>query len=300
MNQTHVSLSGQVAMVTGGGGGIGRETARVLCAAGMTVVVLDLRAEALAETVASVSANGGKIHSMVVNITDHELVEKAVAEVVARFSRIDVLVNNAGLFRAIGPTWEVPVEAWRRDVEVNLFGTFNLCRAVIPVMRRQGSGVIMNLDGGGGANYCNPGGAAYAASKAAIVRFTESLAGELEREAPGVIVFAIHPGFTRTTLTETAMQSPWQAIVRDKFAAGDDRRPDWCGQTLVELLGIIGPDLNGRTFDEYLVVKQLAADRRKMVSHQLFLMRTPGFRDIRWRRRIRRFVQRMMEAVRGR
>jgi NAD(P)-dependent dehydrogenase (short-subunit alcohol dehydrogenase family) len=193
--------------------------------------------------------------------------------------------------------WEADPRAWERDVRVNLFGTFLCSRAVLPVMLRQDSGVIVNLDGGGGSNGGNPAGSAYSSSKAGVVRFTETLASELGRIGSRVITFAINPGFVRSNLTEALAGHAWQAQVRADLASGRDVPPGDCGRRLVDLLGIAGPDLNGRTFDEHTEAASLARRRRTMVRHRLYLMRTGSLHGFGlWRRRP---VHRLARLVMG-
>ena len=191
-----------VALVTGGGRGIGAGIARELADAGMRVAVTGRTAEQV-EAVASEIGGLG----VVGDVSRREDVEGWVERAGAELGPIDLLVANAGMSRAHGDVWEVDPEDWRRVHEVNVFGVFLSCRAVIPAMLERGAGRIVII--ASGAAYL-PGAqsTAYTSSKAAVHRFAETLANQLAERIP---VFSISPGLVRTALTEGSFpdDAPW-------------------------------------------------------------------------------------------
>jgi len=192
-----------VALVTGGGRGIGRGIALELASAGMRVAVSARTASQAEETARE--AGGLAIEA---DVSRREDVERMVAEVERELGPIDLLVNNAGIAIWEDSAWEVPVEEWWHVLEVNVLGPYLCCRAVIPGMIERGRGRIVNT--GSGASYL-PGSSstAYAASKAALGRFGETLAKQLEPH--GIPVFTISPGLVRTEMTDDAFpeDAPW-------------------------------------------------------------------------------------------
>ena len=189
-------LDRRVALLTGGGGGIGRACAQALAQAGAHVAVADID-EAAAKSVAA-EIGRGEAHRL--DVTDETEVESVIGALVARHGRLDVLVNNAG-FGARMPTVDLPTERWREVLAVNLDGSFFCARAAGRHMLAAGRGAVVNLASimglVGSAHYPN---LAYHSAKGAIVNFTRALACEW---APrGVRVNAVAPTFARTRLTE--------------------------------------------------------------------------------------------------
>jgi NAD(P)-dependent dehydrogenase (short-subunit alcohol dehydrogenase family) len=182
-------LDGKVAVVTGAAQGIGRAIADGLAAEGARIVVVDLER---AEEAAGSYADGVGLTADVANEED---VERVVAEVRERCGSIDVLVNNAGLYASLAmrPFTEIPLEEWRQVMDVNVASMFLTCRAVVPVMRRQGGGKIVNISSGTPFRGV-PFLLHYVTSKGAIVALTRSLAKELGRD--GIHVNCVAPGFT--------------------------------------------------------------------------------------------------------
>jgi NAD(P)-dependent dehydrogenase (short-subunit alcohol dehydrogenase family) len=189
-------LDGRVALLTGGGGGIGRASAEALAQAGAHVAVADID-EAAAKSVAA-EIGRGEAHRL--DVTDETEVESVIGALVARHGRLDVLVNNAG-FGARMPTVDLPSERWREVLAVNLDGSFFCARAAGRHMLAAGRGAVVNLASimglVGGGHYPN---LAYHSAKGAIVNFTRALA--CEWAAQGVRVNAVAPTFARTRLTE--------------------------------------------------------------------------------------------------
>jgi NAD(P)-dependent dehydrogenase (short-subunit alcohol dehydrogenase family) len=196
-------LEGQVALVTGGGRGIGRTIAHALAVAGARVAV-SARSR---DQVASVAAEIGGL-AIEADVSDQAAVERMVAEVERELGPIDLLVANAGIAIAEENAWTVEPSEWWHVLEVNVRGVYLCCRSVIPAMIRRGRGRIV-ITGSGSAYLPGSSETAYSASKAAVWRFGETLAGQLEPH--GIPVFVISPGLVRTAMTERELpdDAPW-------------------------------------------------------------------------------------------
>jgi 3-oxoacyl-[acyl-carrier protein] reductase len=186
-----------VALVTGGGRGIGASVARELADAGMQVVVT-------ARTSEEVEAVAGQIggRALVGDVSRREDVERWVDEI----GEIDLLVANAGIEGPSGKAWENDPEEWWRVFEVNVLGVYLCCRAVIPGMLERGRGRLV-ITGSGAAYLPGSTNTSYSASKAAVWRFGETLARQLDGQIP---VFVISPGLVQTDMTSSfSADAPW-------------------------------------------------------------------------------------------
>ncbi len=189
-------LDGRVALITGGGRGIGRQIALAYAAEGARLALSARTASELEETAQLVSRQyGSEVVTAVADVSICEQVDSAVARTLDRYGGIDVLVNNAGNIGPVGRAWDNDPDDWARTIAVHLMGVFYGCRAVVPFMLEQGKGRIVNMSGVGGPNMT-----AYDAAKTGIVNFTENLALELA-DTP-ITVNAISPGSIHTRMWE--------------------------------------------------------------------------------------------------
>lgn len=188
----------KVAIITGAAGGIGKETALLFARKGYAVALFDVDAEGLKTLKKEVEELNGEVLDLKVDITSMEDVKRGIDETMNRWGRIDVLVNNAGITK---DTFFIRMseEDWRKVLEINLNGSFNMTKVVIPIMLKQRSGVIINVSSVIGI-MGNAGQTNYAASKAALIAFTKSLAKEVGPR--GIRVMAIAPGFIETPMTQ--------------------------------------------------------------------------------------------------
>ena len=195
---------GKVAVVTGGGGGIGRASALLFAEGGARVVIADVKEDGGHETVALA---GGSDHAVFVrtDTTSVDDVARLMETAVATFGGVDVLHNNAAIIERFDRIEDEPVERFRRVIDINLNGLFICSKAVVPLMRARGGGVIVNMSSMGAVGAANI--LAYASAKAGVLALTRSLAQQLSPD--GIRVNAIMPG-----LVETPMTAEGPAIAR--------------------------------------------------------------------------------------
>ena len=199
-------LDGQVAIVTGGGRGIGRTIAGGLAAEGAAVTVTARSVDQLAEAAAAIQAAGGRALALHADVTDLAAVERVVEETEQKLGPVDLLVNNAGVLGPLGPLWEVNLAEWRRCIEVHFTGAATTAHVVLPGMVRRGRGRIINV-GSIVALRPTPYVSAYGIAKTALLRLTEALAAETREHS--VHVFAIEPGAVHTAMIDELVTSPW-------------------------------------------------------------------------------------------
>ena len=211
-------LEGRVAIVTGGGHGIGRAYALRLAHEGASVVIAEIDENAALAVAQELQFAGHQAIGLRTDVSDKNSVERMAQAAVARFGRIDVLVNNAAIFATVpmsrAPFDEIAVDEWDRMMGVNLKGTWLASCAVIPVMRSQGYGKIINISSGT-ALKGSPSRIHYVSSKAAILGFTKTLANEVGRD--NICVNCVAPG---STLSE---ENPDDGIVKMRTAATGTR-----------------------------------------------------------------------------
>ena len=203
-------LDGQVAIVTGAARAIGRAIAETLAARGATVVSIDLAAAD--ETVAAIESAGGSALAITADVTDEALVADSVGRVLETYGRVDVLVNNAGLFAGIErrPFWEIDLEEWEHVLGVNVRSVFLCSRAVAAPMRDAGRGRIVNI-ASNVVTFGMPNLMHYVASKAAVIGITRSMARELGPS--GIAVNAVAPGLVTTEITIETVPAEYRELV---------------------------------------------------------------------------------------
>jgi len=190
MNQ--LDLNGRHAVVTGGGAGLGLAIAQRLKASGASIVIWDRDDKAGQAAAAALSSK-----SLAVDVSDLGAVTKAAQDTLTLVPKIDILVNNAGIAGPNVKLWDYPADAWHEVMAVNLNGVFNCCRAVVPHMRAQNYGRIVNIASVAGKDG-NPNASAYSASKAAVIAITKSLGKELADT--GIRVNCVTPAAVKTPL----------------------------------------------------------------------------------------------------
>ena len=201
-----MEMDGRVAVITGAAKGLGKSIAERFFEQGARVALWDLDQELVKQTRDGLDPSGARTLTVHVDITNEAEVDRAVADTVERFGRVDVLVNNAGISRH-RPIHEMTVEMFEAVMRVNVTGTFICCRALAPVMKKQGGGKIVNMSSLAGRTG-RPGVAVnYAAAKAAIIGLTQTLARELGPFR--IYVNAIAPGPILTEQTKQYVPEPF-------------------------------------------------------------------------------------------
>ena len=191
-----IDLNDRHAIVTGGAKGIGRAIAARALASGARVSIWDIDTDRTAQTIEELNA-GDSVHGDAVDVTNTDAIAQGLADAVDAFGNVDILVNNAGAVGTLAMIWEQPVENWERMLRLNLTSTFLCCRAIVPHMRANGYGRIVNMASNAG-KMGTPDNAPYAAAKAGVISLTKTLAKECA--GSGVLVNAVAPGGTNTEL----------------------------------------------------------------------------------------------------
>ena len=192
-----MKLENKVAIITGAGSGIGKETALLFAQEGARVVVADINEKGGSDTVEGIKRNGGDGFFVKLDASSREQSKQMASEALLRYGRIDVLINNAGIVQD-ALILKMTEEQWDKVINVNLKGAFNCIQAVAETMINQGSGVIINASSVVGL-FGNVGQTNYAAAKAGLIGMTKALAKELGKK--GVRVNAVAPGFIVTPMT---------------------------------------------------------------------------------------------------
>jgi 3-oxoacyl-[acyl-carrier protein] reductase len=228
-------LDNRVAIVTGGGKGIGRHYVSGLAGAGAAVVIAEIDGKAADVAAAEIAAEGGRALSVPTDVSDERSVRTMVERTIAEFGRVDILVNNAAIFASVSFTHgahdRIPVDEWDRMYAVNVRGTWLCCREVIPHMRQQGYGKIVNISSGT-ASKGTPQMLHYVSSKAAIEGLTRALAREIGGSS-GIRVNAIAPGNTESeTRGDEINDQMRQAALRERIIQRPEVPEDLVGTLL--------------------------------------------------------------------
>ncbi len=196
-----IDLQGKVAIVTGGARGIGLAITQRLISSGARCCLWDRDPAALAETVKALP--NGSCHTCAVDISKPESVNAAMQETVKHFGSVQILVNNAGIAGVTKKTWEMMPAEWQEVLQVNLFGVYLCCHAVVPHMIQQGYGRIVSIASIAGKEG-NPNASHYSAAKAGVIALTKSLGKELATS--GVLVNCITPAVIQTDILKQVTQ----------------------------------------------------------------------------------------------
>ena len=213
-----MDLTGRGAIITGANQGLGRSIAASFVQAGASVLLVARGAEKLREAQHELAGQAAqpdqRVHALPGDVSDPASCAEIVRQAQVLLPNLTVLVNNAGVYGPMGPIEEVGWDEWVEAIQINLFGTVLMCRAAIPIMRARGYGKIVNLSGGG-ATAPLPRISAYAASKAAVVRLTETFAEEL-RDAH-IDINAIAPGALNTRLLDEVLAAGPAKVGQDFY-----------------------------------------------------------------------------------
>jgi NAD(P)-dependent dehydrogenase (short-subunit alcohol dehydrogenase family)/uncharacterized protein YndB with AHSA1/START domain len=266
-------LKGQVAVVTGGGRGIGRTIGLLLATAGASVAVFARTESELTETVKLIEQAKGRSRPFVVDVTNSHAVSQKFAEVEASLGPVDLLVNNAAIVGPICPLWESSLEDWWRVMDVNLRGPMLCSHAVLPGMISRKHGRIVNI-----VNSATPLPylSSYMTSKTALVRLTEILAAETKEY--GISMFSLGPGTVRTAMSERSLYSeeakkwiPWFRRIFDEGLNLPAERP---AQYVVELASGRADALSGRFLSVSDDLDELLRNVKQIEENDLYSLRT--------------------------
>lgn len=277
---TGIDLSEQVAIITGGGRGLGRAMAQALAHAGAKVAIVARSEDQLAETADAIRQAGGTVLAVPADITDRQAVQKMVETVQQALGSIDLLVNNAGVTGKPSPIWDMEFEDWQHTFDVNLHGTFLCSVAVLKSMIERSRGRIINVASGaalGPITY----GSQYCVSKAALSRLTECIAAD--GKAHGINAFAIDPGSVRTAMTTYLMESeegrtylPWY---REYILGGGDVPAEFSASLVTLLASGKADHLSGRFIRVTDDVDRMIAQAEQIIKDDLYTLRLNTLQD---------------------
>lgn len=281
-------LRGKNAIITGGSRGIGKAIAEAFAREGANLFLIARTESELEATKKELEKYGTKIVASVADVANEDDVAKAAKVAKETFSKIDILVNAAGIHGPAGKFEEISFQDITRTFAVNTFGTMLMCRAVLPIMKEQPSGGrIINFSGGGDGPFSRF--SAYAASKGAVVRFTESLAEEVMSD--GIMANAIAPGDVNTALFEDALRAGPEKLGKELYERFVQRKkdggvsPDLAAELCIFLAsdksaGITGKILSAK-WDDW---KKFPKHIKEIAESDVYTYRRikPGDRGMKW------------------
>jgi 3-oxoacyl-[acyl-carrier protein] reductase len=259
-------LEGKVAVVTGGGRGIGRAAATLLARAGAAVVVAARTAEQVEETANLIHQEGGHALAIPADVSDWAAAQRLAEETARAFGPADIVVASAGVIDPVGHTWEIAPPDWARNLTINLTGAFHIVRAFVPPMVSHRSGVVIFVSSGA-ATHPVPGWSAYCAAKAGLDHFACNLAAEIDERGLLIRVHTMYPG-----IVATAMQERIRAMSEEQFSQVDKfrtyyedgwlRPPEEPAALIWWLATPMAADCHGRvvSMDDDAIRSRMAAD----------------------------------------
>ena len=275
-----------VALVTGGGRGIGRIVAEALARSGVAVGVIARSSSELRETVGMIESTGGTVAAATADVTRPADLAHAIAGLRRDLGPFDLLVNNAGVVGPIGPLWEVDASDWWNAIDVNLRGIVLASRLVLPEMVARRRGRIINLSSQAGVHRW-PLVSAYSVSKAAVTKLTENLAHETARH--GVGVFSVHPGLLpigmSTSVTASTASTPYEENISEwtttELLEGRGAAPAEAVQLIMRLASGDGDTLSGRHISVHDNFDELVARHTEIQNRDLYVLRPEHLTDSR-------------------
>lgn len=276
---TNDDIRGQVAIVTGGGRGLGRAFAQSLAEAGAKVAITARTESQLKETVALIEAAGGTVLAFMADVTDRPAMERVVEEVEKQLGPVDILVNNAAVLTPLGRDWEVDAEEWWRTMETNVRGPFLCTQIVLPHMITRRKGRIVNISSGaahGASPTLYPYGTAYCTSKAALDRMTNLLAEAVEEY--GVHVFALEVGgpTAMIEILATSPNIPEEMNILFREALKDGSGIAQSAQMVMFLVSGQADHLTGRIISSVDSSDDLLCRTEEILRDDLYTMRRRG------------------------
>lgn len=273
-----MGIEEQVAIVTGGGRGLGRAFAQALANEGAAVAVTARSEDQLRQTVQLIEGAGNRAIAITADVTNRAAVEYMIGEVERQLGPVDLLVNNAAVFRAFGRAWEVDPEEWWHEMETNVRGPFLCARAVLPGMIARRRGRIINLASFVGLSSVT-NMSAYALSKAAVIRLTDLLAAETKEY--DIAIFVIHPGTVGTPMADYARESDAarqrapriQQWFQELFAEGRDTPIEQSVQLILFLASGKADELSGRYISIDDDVAELVRRAEEIERDDLYTLR---------------------------
>ena len=213
----NINLKNKVAVVTGGAQGFGLAIAKRFLVSGAQVVIWDIDEKIL------LSVEEKNITKIIVDVTNFKKIEEATKETLSLFGRIDILVNNAGIAGPSYTTWEYPIEEWQKVIDIDLSGVFYCCKSIVPVMKKNNYGRIINIASIAGKEG-NPNAMPYSAAKAGVIALTKSLGKELANN--NIAVNCITPAAAKTRIFDQISQEHidymLSKIPRNRFVKVDE------------------------------------------------------------------------------
>jgi len=247
MQSSNYNLKGKVAIITGGGRGMGEKIAKKLAVYGVTVIVNDIDANMIERVLEETKKLKGEVVGYRTDVGDYSQVEMMVNEIFSKYGRINILVNNAGILRRRKSIEEIEDEEWDLVMRVNAKGVFNCSKAVFRYMKKQRSGKIINMSSSAGRSTSELGGAHYTASKAAVLGLTRHLAREA---APyNINVNSICPGLIDTLMVRETTSEEELERYRGVIPMGRLGKPEEVADLVLFLASDASSYINGATID---------------------------------------------------